>query len=53
MFYPLDQLRYIDLKTMRVYFVNGESFTGKPQKSPDQGNIVTRMVIASTETVMP
>ena len=43
----IDQLRYIDLKTMKVYFVNGESFTGKPQKSPDQGNIVTRMVIAS------
>lgn len=43
----IDQLRYIDLKTMKVYFVNGEAFTGKPQKSPDQGNIVTRMVIAS------
>jgi hypothetical protein len=43
----IDQLRYIDLKTMKVFFVNGEAFTGKPQKSPDQGNIVTRMVIAS------
>lgn len=43
----IDQLRYIDLKTMKVFFVNGEAFTGKPQKSTDQGNIVTRMVIAS------
>ena len=43
----IDQLRYIDLKTMKIYFVTDRSFTGKPQKSPDQGNIVTRMVIAS------
>lgn len=43
----VDQLRYIDLKTMKVYFVNELAFTGKPVKSSDQGNIVTRMVIAS------
>ncbi|MFZ9386564.1 MAG: T9SS type A sorting domain-containing protein [Chitinophagaceae bacterium] len=43
----VDQLRYIDLKTMKVYFVNDFAFTGKPVKSSDQGNIVTRMVIAS------
>jgi hypothetical protein len=43
----IDQLRYIDLKTMKVFFVADRAFTGKPQKSPDQGNIVTRMVIAS------
>ncbi len=43
----IDQLRYIDLKTMKVFFVTDKVFTGKPQKSPDQGNIVTRMVIAS------
>jgi hypothetical protein len=43
----IDQLRYLDLKTMKVYFVADRSFTGKPQKSPDQGNIVTRMVIAA------
>ena len=43
----IDQLRYLDLKTMKVYYVADHSFTGKPQKSPDQGNIVTRMVIAS------
>ena len=42
----IDQLRYIDLKTQQVYYVN-LPFTGKPVKSSDQGNIVTRMVIAS------
>ncbi len=43
----IDQLRYIDLKTMKVFYVTDKAFTGKPQKSSDQGNIVTRMVIAS------
>ena len=43
----IDQLRYIDLKTMKVFYVADRAFTGKPQKSSDQGNIVTRMVIAS------
>ncbi len=43
----VDQLRYIDLKTMKVYIVNDLALTGKPVKSSDQGNIVTRMVIAS------
>ncbi|MDZ4792760.1 MAG: T9SS type A sorting domain-containing protein [Bacteroidota bacterium] len=43
----IDQLRYIDLKTMKVFYVTDRPFTGKPQKSSDQGNIVTRMVIAS------
>ncbi len=43
----IDQLRYIDLKTMKVYYVTGKAFSGHPQKSPDQGNIITRMVIAS------
>jgi hypothetical protein len=43
----LDQLRYIDVKTMKVYYVSDKPFTGKPEKSSDQGNIVTRMVIAS------
>jgi len=42
-----DQLRYIDLKTMKVYFVMDKGFTGKPVKNADQGNIVTRMVIAA------
>jgi hypothetical protein len=43
----IDQLRFIDLKSMKVYYVTDQVFTGKPQKSSDQGNIVTRMVIAS------
>lgn len=43
----VDQLRYVDLKTMKVYFLNDQSFTGQAQKNSDQGNIVTRMAIAS------
>ncbi len=42
-----DQLRYVDLKTMKVYFLTDQEFSGKSVKSSDQGNIVTRMVIAS------
>ncbi len=41
-----DQLRYIDLKTMSVYFVNGGNFSGQVNKAADQSNIITRMVIA-------
>jgi hypothetical protein len=43
----IDQLRYVDLKTMKVFYVTDQAFTGMPQKSSDQGNVVTRMVIAS------
>lgn len=42
-----DQLRYIDLRTMKVYYVTDQAFTGKAVKSSTQGDIVTRMVIAS------
>ena len=42
-----DQLRYIDLKSMKVYYVTDRAFSGQSQKSSDQGNIITRMVIAS------
>ena len=42
-----DQLRYIDLKSMKVYYVTSQGLSGKSEKSPDQGNIITRMVIAS------
>lgn len=42
-----DQLRYIDLRTMKVYYVADKIFTGKPIKSSSQGDIVTRMAIAS------
>ena len=43
----IDQLRYVDLRTMKVFFVTNSAFTGMPEKSSDQGNIVTRMVIAA------
>jgi Secretion system C-terminal sorting domain len=41
-----DQLRYIDLKTMNVYFAVGSNFSGQTDKAADQSNIITRMVIA-------
>ena len=43
----LDQLRYIDLKTMKVYFVTNAGLTGTTVKASDQSNIVTRMTLAS------
>lgn len=42
----IDQLRYIDLKTMKVYFMTNSSLAGTKQKSADQSDIITRMVIA-------
>ncbi len=42
----IDQLRYYDIKSQQVYYVT-VPFTNKPMKSSDQGNIVTRMVIAA------
>jgi type IX secretion system substrate protein len=41
----IDQLRYIDLKTMKVYYFTDESFTGIPNTHNDESNVVTRMVI--------
>jgi hypothetical protein len=41
----IDQLRYIDLKTMKVYYVADQSFTGGNIHN-EEANIVTRMVIA-------
>jgi hypothetical protein len=43
----IDQLRYIDLKTMKVFYITDQSFMGSAQKASDQSNIITRMVIAS------
>jgi len=43
----LDQLRYIDLKTMKVYFVSNTGLTGTAVKAADQSNIITRMTLAS------
>jgi hypothetical protein len=42
----IDQLRYIDLRTMKLYYVNDQLFTGLGDWQQDQGKIVTRMVIA-------
>lgn len=42
----VDQLRYIDLKTMRVYYVTGQKLTGHGDMHNNEGQIVTRMVIA-------
>ncbi len=41
----IDQLRYIDLKTMKVYYFTDQSFTGIANAHNDEGNVVTRMVI--------
>lgn len=43
----LDQLRYIDLNTMKVYYLNSEKMTGATTYPSDQSNIITRMVIAA------
>jgi hypothetical protein len=43
----IDQLRYIDLKTMKVYFVNTPANDALKVKAADQSNIITRMVIAN------
>jgi hypothetical protein len=42
-----DQLRYIDLKTMKVFYVADQPFAKLPEKNADQTNIITRMVIAA------
>jgi hypothetical protein len=42
----IDQLRYYDIKSQQVYYVT-VPLTNKPNKSSDQGNIITRMVIAA------
>lgn len=42
----VDQLRYIDLKTMKVYYVSGQAFTGLGNMHNDEAKIITRMVIA-------
>lgn len=42
----INQLRYVDMKTMKVYFVPTPDITSLIVKAPDQSNIITRMVIA-------
>ncbi|HEX2608707.1 MAG TPA: T9SS type A sorting domain-containing protein [Flavisolibacter sp.] len=41
----VDQLRYIDLKTMEVFYITGQALTGMVNTNNDEGKIVTRMVI--------
>lgn len=42
----IDQLRYIDLKTMRVFYVNDQPFTGFGNMHNDEGKVISRLVIA-------
>ena len=42
----IDQLRFIDLRTMKVYYVTDRSFTALGNMHNDEAKIVTRMVIA-------
>lgn len=42
----VDQLRYIDLKSMKVYYVSDQPFSGMGNMHNDEGKIITRMVIA-------
>src|SRR5690606_31327717 len=41
----IDQLRYIDLRTMKVYFLTDQPFSNINNNKKDQGKIITRMVI--------
>lgn len=42
----IDQLRYIDLKTMKVYYVTNQAFSKVGNLQTGDGNCITRMVIA-------
>ncbi|ANE52058.1 T9SS type A sorting domain-containing protein [Flavisolibacter tropicus] len=42
----IDQLRYIDLRTMKVYYVTDQAFTQAGNMHNDEGKCITRMVIA-------
>lgn len=41
----IDQLRYIDLKTMKVFYITDQSFTKLGNMHNNEGYIITRMVI--------
>ncbi|MGZ8539408.1 MAG: T9SS type A sorting domain-containing protein [Chitinophagaceae bacterium] len=47
----INQLRYIDLKTMKVYFVSTPEIESLKIKAADQSNIITRMAIAGDGNV--
>ncbi len=42
----VDQLRYIDLRTMKVYYVTDQPLTGLGNMHNDEAKVMTRMVIA-------
>ncbi len=42
----IDQLRYIDLKTMKVFYVTDKAFTAQGNMHNDEAKCITRMVIA-------
>jgi hypothetical protein len=42
----IDQLRYIDLKTMKVYSISDRPFSGEENLHNDDATVVSRMVIA-------
>jgi hypothetical protein len=41
----IDQLRYVDLKTMKVFYVTDQAFTKLGSMHNDEGKVITRMVI--------
>ena len=41
----IDQLRYVDLKTMKVFYVTDQPFTKFGSMHNDEGKVITRMVI--------
>ena len=41
----IDQLRYVDLKTMKVFYVTDQAFTKFGSMHNDEGKVITRMVI--------
>ncbi|HEY2721938.1 MAG TPA: T9SS type A sorting domain-containing protein [Chitinophagaceae bacterium] len=42
----IDQLRYIDLKTMKIYYVTDQSLGGSLNPNNDNAKVISRMVIA-------
>jgi Secretion system C-terminal sorting domain len=42
----IDQLRYLDLKTMKVYYLADRPFAGTKSVNKDDGKVISRMVIA-------
>lgn len=46
----IDQLRYVDLKTNKVYYVTDQPFSKAGNMHNDEGKIITRMVITPDGT---